>query len=88
MFVTIRGKRWNLRFVPNLGTDNGRCDSPDTPNKTIRIQQGLGSFDELETIIHEMLHAGQWDMSEEHTAGLAHDLASAMWRLGWRKADP
>ena len=41
---------------------------------------------ELETLIHECLHAGQWyQLPEEWVEQMGHDLARIIIRLGWRK---
>jgi hypothetical protein len=36
MRITILGRRWNLRFAPNMA-NRGDGDAPATPNKEIRI---------------------------------------------------
>jgi len=89
--VTIRRKRWLLRFVSNLGRDAaghrlwGDCDPPNKRGKTIRILRGLNPHDELDTLIHEALHAGSWDLSEDSVNELARDIARLLWRVGWRR---
>lgn len=93
MIVTIRGKRWRLNFVPNLGRDEdgheyyGKCDPPTALNKAIRVKRGLGQYAELETLVHEIIHAGQWDLSEQAVEEIGVDMTRALWRVGWRKVD-
>jgi hypothetical protein len=86
MFITIMGKRWKLRFCRM--THEGECDSPEHTGKEIRINRKLRGRDRLECLIHEMLHAGNWHhRSEEAVTQEAHDLATILWRLGYRGAD-
>jgi hypothetical protein len=90
MQITIRGKRFSLRWVTRLtdGKGNqlaGDCDAPHTPSKTIRIVKGQTEHAEFDVLIHEMLHAGLWDIKEDAVEQLATDIARTLWRLGWRK---
>lgn len=85
MRITILGKRWRLRFVPYIGPYNGHCDPPSKPAKEIRIAAGLKDLELLETLLHEMIHAGAWQFDEETVAGLSADIAVVLWRLGYRK---
>lgn len=87
MIVTVLGKRYNLRFVPNLGDKRGDCDSPSTPNKEIRIWQGVKGEERLEVLIHELAHASCWPLDEEYVAKFAEDTARALWRLGYRNEE-
>lgn len=84
MQVSVQGKRWNLRF-PRLQTARGDCDSPDKPNKQIRIDARLSGEERLEVIIHELLHAGGWHRSECYVEQEAKDIARILWRLGYRE---
>lgn len=63
--VILNGKRYLIRRVPNLGPYLGHCDPPDAKNKEIRIQAGLPLKEDLDTLIHELLHSMAFDMSEE-----------------------
>ena len=85
MLVTFLGKRWNLRFVPNLGKNLGLCDAPDVKGKSILIQGGIKGEKLLDTLIHEALHACQWHLREETVDEAASDLARMLWKLGYRK---
>lgn len=84
MLVTILGKRWRLREVPNLA-NRGDCDPPDKPNKEIRIWQGCKGEERLEVLVHECIHASHWPLSEEYVAKFAEDLARILYRLGYRQ---
>lgn len=88
MRVTIRGKRWTLLFVKDLpNNDRGQCHGPHIKNKKIRIRERLRPKTTLEILIHEMLHAADWDKDEEWITEVAEDIARVLWRLGYRKLD-
>lgn len=84
MRVQILGKFWNLRFAPNMAM-RGDCDPPTAPGKEIRISSRLRGEEKLEVVLHEVLHAGMWQLDEEFVARLATDAARALWRLGYRE---
>lgn len=93
MKIVVLGKCWDLRFVRKLpkSADGsqlaGYCESPDASGKRIRILKGLDSREELEAILHEVDHAAHWHHDEEHVRQYADDVATILWRLGWRKQD-
>ena len=82
MRITILGKRWKLRFAPNMGV-RGDCDAPTTPNKEIRIASSLRGEERLEVLIHEMCHAAGWHIDETFVEQFAGDAARVLWRLGY-----
>lgn len=84
MKINILGKEWDLKYCHNL-SDRGRCDSPHTTNKTIRIWGGLKGEEELEVLLHEMLHAAFWQIDEEYIESAAKDISKILYRLGYRK---
>jgi hypothetical protein len=93
MRVTLLGKRWNLRFLP-LGRfrhENeqvlGLCDPPTKPRKEILIDSRLKDLEQLEILLHEMLHAVDWHQSEEIIASQAHDISAVLWKLGYRRSE-
>ncbi len=85
MQVTIRGKRWNLRFCRMA--DPGDCDGPHIKGREIRINQKLRGRARLDTIIHEVLHAAHWDLGEEAVEATATDLARILHRLGYESCE-
>jgi hypothetical protein len=93
MRVTLVGKRWRLRFMPlgrfRYGTRRvvGLCDPPDHPGKEILIDSRLKDRDLLEVLLHEMLHAVDWQQSEEAIATQARDISKVLWKLGYRRSD-
>jgi len=84
MRIKIGNKYWNLIFTELDEETGGECDSPDTNGKEIRIATDLKKQDELEIIIHELLHAADWAKDEEWVEVIADDIARVLWKLGWR----
>lgn len=87
MHFTLLGKRWQLTYTPVFDSPKtiGECDPPGRVNKAIRIKRRLPPDVELETLIHECLHAAAWDMFDEaFVTQLAADIARLLIRLGWR----
>lgn len=91
MLVTLLSKRWKLVFRPlgrlRIGGESirGYCSDPGSPNKTIEIDSRLEGEEELEVLIHEMGHATNWPLSEEHITQQSKDMARVLWRLGYRR---
>jgi hypothetical protein len=88
MQVRMFGKRWRLRFVPNLGANRGDCDGPAQARKEIRVASGLRGEERLEVLIHEMVHAAGWHIDESFVERFAQDAARVLWRLGYRTDEP
>lgn len=98
MRISVLWKRWDLLFVPEKDLADtvprkkaarcyGDCDSPDERNKQIRIAEDLTGEVKMETVIHELLHAGDWGRSEEYVEQHAKDIARVLWRLGYREIE-
>lgn len=92
-FVVL-GKRWN--FVRrSLGYDtnghhiDGMCDPPDKPNKCVTVGTRVAGQEEMETTIHETLHAAAWHVLDEgFVEQTAKDLTRLLWvKLGYRKVE-
>lgn len=84
-YINFKGKRYLLQRRPYMGNLIGDCDSPDTPGKKIRIRSGLSEFDELDVMIHELLHISDWTKDETWVEETATEIAKILWKLGWRK---
>lgn len=68
MFLTFRKKRWQLvRRYLKKGKDEvqGYCESPTKKGKQIVVCTSVKGEKELETLIHEFLHASLWMADEE-----------------------
>ena len=87
MKLKMRGKVWEfVRQRAGLGAGNvGHCDAPNVAGKKIIVDHTLKGVHELEVIIHEALHAADWDKAEEAIAETADDLAKFLHKLGYRK---
>ena len=86
MHVILMGRRYELVFC-KLGREQARgsCDPPSIRGKQIRIDERLADEEELEVILHELLHACDWRADEDHISEQAEDMARVLWRLGYRR---
>lgn len=84
MRIKVRNRFWTFRRVKSRGAD-GECDPPTSLKREIRVNPDLTGVDELDVILHELLHASQWDLAEEAVAEIATDISRVLWRLGYRK---
>ena len=84
MRIKLFERYWNLVKV-HMPTKFGLCDPPDKPGKKIRICRSLRGKDELEILIHEMLHACDFHKDEPWVKTTANDISNVLWRLGYRK---
>lgn len=82
----FRGHVWRLGRVRSVG-ERGGCEGPHVPGKEIDIPVNGGRLTDLDTCIHEALHACFWDMAEEAVSEAASDIARLLWRLNWRKVN-
>ena len=86
-YLVFFNKRWRFKRVTSIKDGLGSCDSPDKPDKEIKVLKRLIGREELDTLLHEALHACFWHLDEEYVDQAASDLARALWRLGYRKVD-
>jgi len=80
--LRLGGRAWLLRIVKRLPPDrNGDAD-----NRTghLRVRDGLHERTTLRVLIHEMLHAADWEASETWVDKTSRTIAHALWRLRWR----
>ena len=85
MRIKVGNKYWSLVFTELDENTGGECDSPDTKGKQIRISTDLQREEELEVVIHELLHASDWSKDEEWVEEIAQDISNVLMRLGWKK---
>jgi hypothetical protein len=78
--LPIRGGRWKIKWVNNLGDNAGICDYV---KKEIRIAKGQSRESELDTVVHEILHAALPDADEIAVHTTANAIAQALFRLGY-----
>lgn len=93
MRFRLMGKWWSIHFKPRSkpSDDMGECSGRGCCDKKRRITVYTHPKDteqeELDTTVHELLHAVAWDHSEEWVASSAKVIADVLYRLGWRKQD-
>jgi hypothetical protein len=85
--VTILGKRWTLKLVPKHERRGhyGLCDHPESADKTITVESNHDDERVLDTVLHELLHAGAWNLDEEIVSQWATDAARILKKLGWKR---
>lgn len=84
MHLSINWKRWKLVFVPIStlpGNTLGLCSAPHLPRKEITIANNLTGEEKARVLIHEMLHAGDWNKAESWVERASCDISHAMKRL-------
>ena len=84
MRAVIRKETWSIVSEVQDG-ELGFCDRDGERGQvmTIGIKDGLGELDELDTTIHEGLHAAYPDLSEEAIDETATDLARLLLARGF-----
>ena len=85
MRIKVCRKYWDLLFTDLDEETRGECDSPDTHQKQIRICKTIKEEEELEVLLHELLHAADWSKDEEWVEDASCDIARILWKLGWKK---
>lgn len=93
MRIKICGKYYDLQFCRITSADEkgkqdkGVCDGPHIKNKKIRVNKKLSGEPLLDTLLHEMLHAADWQKDEEWVEETAADIARVLTKLGYRKME-
>ena len=78
----FRGQRWRFgRLKPPI---KGAVGCVDYVDHIMDIPLDGDTLDELDTVIHEGLHAVVPDLVDEVVEQAAGDIALILWRLGWR----
>jgi len=91
---TINGKRYELIYTDSIPGDElgllcGLCDAPDGKDKKIYIKAGMPLRMHIATLIHEVMHASLWCLSEEAVERIEEDLTSVLMKeLGIKEAPP
>lgn len=81
---SLRGKLWRvLRTGKTL--ESGADGSCSRSKATIRVRKKLNGRRELETYLHEALHACFWDLDEEGISEAAQDISKMLRKLGYRR---
>lgn len=86
MQITVLGRTWRFqwmrRYRTKAGVVVGKCDPPDKPDRTLKLAKGLKGADLAEELLHEMIHAAQWHVTEEFVREFAADYRRAAEQLG------
>lgn len=80
--VTIGNRRWRLVCGGLPPQTDGCCDSPGKTNKKITISRRIRGENLLRVVIHELLHAADWDRSEDSVDMISSDIARILYNLG------
>jgi hypothetical protein len=87
MKAIIRKQTWTIR--DDTGPDEfGYCDLEGDRGqpRTIGIRPGLDEGQEMDTTLHECLHAALPDLSEEAVAEIATDCAKVLLARGFGRS--
>jgi hypothetical protein len=83
--VKVRRRWWMLLSLRWSDGNQGYCDNPETPAKQIRVLDTLEGREMLDTLLHEIFHAGNWDIKEEAVNEFCSDAAKILYdKLGYR----
>lgn len=86
--IKIGKKYWKIFSTNSLPKNlDGTCDKPCTVGRSIQISERLCGEEMLDTIIHEMMHARHWDLSEEAVTEFASDVARFLWNHAKYRAE-
>ena len=76
----IRDQVWRVEFA-NIG-DFGQCEFGSCRRtRRIRLSPTQSDGELIDTVIHEMIHAQDWDLSEEAVTQRATEIATVLQRL-------
>ena len=79
---TFNKKKYTVYLGPLKGaTDVSKNGSLEMLIRTSK----MSDYDILDTIVHESLHACNWDASEMRVHKTARDISRFLWRLGYRR---
>ena len=83
--VSVGGRYWSMEFGRTRPRMYGVPEAPHTKNKKIRIRQRLKEDVMLDTIIHELLHAAEWDAGEAWIEQIATHTSQVLILAGWQR---
>ena len=86
--MTVRTHVFNGRryLIDVLGPVDGFTEQYTMDHiRSIIITVAPGTKNELETYIHESLHAENWAATEKVVSRVGKEIADFLWRLGYRK---
>ena len=84
MRCKLRGRYWSIVRAILPRSTLGLCDYAKRTITISTARKVRGEL-ELDTTIHELIHACQPDLAEETVEEVASDIARVLWRLGYRR---
>lgn len=86
--IFVRGEEWTIldRRMRHYGWCFYSYDGTDPVNE-IWIRSDIVGREALNTIVHEVIHGCQPDLSEAAVDEIASDLETILWDLGYRNED-
>ena len=79
---TFNGRLYKIAMT---GPIDGMTDTYSLNERIMVISSEPYTKSELETAVHESLHASNWAASEEVVTRVGRDVARFLWRLGYRR---
>ena len=80
---TFNGRRYKIDLV-GYKLD-GMIEAFALKDRMMYIMAEAGTKLELETLIHESLHAENWAETEKVVSRVGKEIADFLWRLGYRR---
>jgi hypothetical protein len=86
MRLKLGGKFWQFVTNRRLKVNDGTWDETKKPRR-ITVSAELSEEDQLDTTVHEFLHAVDTAQmfDEDWVLKAGTEIASALWKLGYRK---
>ena len=78
----FNGRRYRIDTLPLI---DGFTDTYGLNERHLTITTEPGTKRELETFIHESLHAENWAKTEKVVERVGREIADFLWRLGYRR---
>ncbi len=85
--MAVRTHKFNGRIyvIDMPGRTDGTTDQYKLNQRVMLIMVDPGTKNELETFIHESLHAENWAKTEKVVERVGREIADFLWRLGYRR---
>lgn len=78
---TFNGIKYDIDIC---GPIDGCCDKPHDERPSLRVTVDLNTSRGLITLIHEAMHASNFDRHEDTVERTSRDIGRLLWRLGYR----
>ena len=81
--VTVNGVKWKIRRA-DIVTDDPLCGMLDADVLTVWVCSRLSEKEQASTLLHELIHASDYKLSEKTVSKLEEGLFPILWEYGWR----